>query len=176
MRIFKEPLFHFIVIGAVFFGLYNVMNRKNEVEHVVVSTQTIQNLIADFSKDWNREPSSEEVEVMIDDYVRDELAYREGLELGLDQNDPVIRQRIRQKLEFMAEEQATQLRPSDQELELFLQNNRVLFEEEGVVPGLAQIRNMVLFEWENEQRLKFLEQQYAELHEKYGVQIAGEAE
>jgi hypothetical protein len=177
MRILKEPLFHFFLIGLMLFGVYDWKSRQELArQSVVVTAWTIEDLTSEFSNDWNREPTPEEVEMLIDDYIRDELAYREGVSQGLDQGDPVIRQRIRQRLEFMAEEQAALLRPSDEELAAFLQNHADRFAEDGVVPELAQIRNMVVFEWENEQRLKFIEQQYAELYEKYDVRIDRRAE
>jgi len=116
MRLLKEPLLHFFLIGAVLFFLHGGMNRKSGIaSRLVVSAEKIAELTADFSNDWNREPSPQELDALISDTIREELAYQEGLERGLDQNDPVIRQRIRQKLEFMVEEQAPQRRPSDEE-------------------------------------------------------------
>ena len=58
---------------------------------------------------------------MIDDYVREEVWYREALALGLDRDDTIIRRRLRQKLEFLAEDVAAQAEPSDDDLRAYLQ-------------------------------------------------------
>ena len=60
---------------------------------------------------------------MVDSRIREELVYREGVALGLERDDPVIRRRVAQKLEVLAEESALQQAPEDAELERFLQQN-----------------------------------------------------
>lgn len=175
MRLLKEPLLHFILIGALLFGIYSLKNRRDAGDITIrISAGRIADLKHTFSNDWNRVPTEEELHTLVDEFVREEMIWREGIAMGLDQDDPVIRQRIQQKLEFMVEEQAARLKPADEELDLFLQQHADLFQEEGVVPPLSEIRNMVLFEWENVQRLKLLEKKYAELYEKYGVVIEGQ--
>lgn len=170
MRLFKEPLLHFVVIGALFFGIYALVNRPARTEGIMISDADIQQWETQFSNDWNRVPTAEEREEMIRDYIREELAVREGLAQGLDQNDPVVRQRIRQKLELLVEEEAVVAEPTDQELENYLQENADLFRDKnGNLPKLNEIRNLVIFEWENTQRIQELDQFYKTLESKYGV-------
>ncbi|MDF7806993.1 hypothetical protein P4E94_06045 [Pontiellaceae bacterium B12219] len=174
MQILREPLLHFTLIGALLFSGYGFLNRDRLPETgIVVSDERIEQLANTFSNDWNRAASAEELELLIDEYVREELAFREGMELGLDQDDPVIRQRIRQKLELMAEEEAVVRAPSDAELQGYLAEQADLFgDENGALPPLDDIRNLVLFEWENQQRLAELENFYQKLQSKYGVKVA----
>ena len=54
---------------------------------------------------------------MIDDFVREEVYYREALALGLDRNDTVIRRRLQQKMEFLTDTGADLLEPVAGELE-----------------------------------------------------------
>lgn len=181
MRIFKEPLLHFILIGAALFGLYALVNRDHvPTAGMIVSRATIEGLTETFSKDWNRAPSEEELQNLIDDYIRDELAFREGVAMGLDLDDVVIRQRIRQKIELLAEEEVVKVQPTDAELEAYLAANAEVFREPegipGAAPDLGRIRNMVEFEWENEQRLQGLEKLYSDLRVKYGVRIEEQVE
>ena len=172
MQIFKEPLLHFVLIGAVLFGFYSFINRPDSSGRVILSSENIQSLETQFSNDWNREPSAEERLELINDYIREELAVREGLALGLDQNDPVIRQRIRQKLELMVEEDAVVREPTDEELAIYLKENSDLFRNrDGSVPLLNDIRNLVIFEWENTQRIQQLDQFYQTLESKYGAHV-----
>ena len=52
----------------------------------------------------NRPPT--ELDHLIESYVHDEILYREGVALGLDRDDIVVKRRVRQKIEVMAEEEA----------------------------------------------------------------------
>lgn len=175
MRLLKEPLLHFVVIGALLFWIYALVNRPDRTEGIVISDTDILQWETQFYKDWNRVPTTEEREEIIRDYIREELAVREGLALGLDQNDPVIRQRIRQKLELMVEEDAVVREPTDEELAIYLKENSDLFRNrDGSIPPLNDIRNLVIFEWENTQRIQQLDQFYKTLEIKYGVHIEGQ--
>ncbi|MDZ8117989.1 hypothetical protein [Pontiella agarivorans] len=172
MRIYKEPLLHFLLFGALLFGVYFLMNRSGPAEGLVITAETMKNLEARFVRDWNRTPDEEERQELVDDYIREELAVREGRELGLDRNDPVVRQRLRQKLELMVEEEADVQEPTDQELAAYLREHADLFcDENGKLPELGEIRNLVIFEWENQLRLKQLDQFYQELESRYHVQV-----
>ncbi|WP_372798845.1 hypothetical protein [Pontiella sp.] len=172
MRLLKEPLIHFILLGAALFAVYAGLNRPDSKEGIVVTASMVQALEAQFSNDWNRAPSAEERQGLIRDYVREELAVREALALGLDRNDPVVRQRLRQKIELMVEEDAVVRAPTDGELENYLQANADLFRDEnGALPKLEEIHSLVVFEWENQQRLEQLDGFYSELETRYGVQV-----
>lgn len=177
MRLLKEPLLHFILIGAALFGVYALVNRTVETAVISVTPEKIQRLQSAFSNDWDRAPSAEELQELIHDYVRDELAVREGLALGLDRGDPVVRQRIRQKLELMVEEGAVVRAPADTELEIYLQENAPLFRDENnALPKLEEIRSLVIFEWENQHRLEQLDRFYSDLEARYRVQVEGPAQ
>jgi 5S rRNA maturation endonuclease (ribonuclease M5) len=76
-----------------------------------------------FEAAWRRQPTPEELKGLLDARVLEELMFREGVSLGLDQNDPVIRRRVSQKVEVMAEESAVQAAVDDAELERYLQRN-----------------------------------------------------
>jgi hypothetical protein len=105
-RLLKEPLLHFLVLGAALFGLFGLVSNKDgeQVATIVVSAARIENLANGFARTWQRPPSAEELRGLIDDHIRDEVFYREGKALGLDRDDIVIRRRLRQKLEFVAED------------------------------------------------------------------------
>ena len=102
----REPLFQFLVLGTALFGLFHfVDSRKAEApERIVVSSARIANLADGFARTWQRPPGSEELQGLVDDYIRDEVFYREGRAAGLDRDDVIIRRRVRQKMEFFAED------------------------------------------------------------------------
>jgi PPIC-type PPIASE domain len=130
-RLLKEPLLHFLVLGAALFGLFGLVSNKDgeQVATIVVSAARIENLANGFARTWQRPPSAEELRGLIDDHIRDEVFYREGKALGLDRDDIVIRRRLRQKLEFVAEDMGG-ADPSDDELAAYLTSNAERFRTE----------------------------------------------
>ena len=91
-------------------------------EKIVVSASRIANLGDGFARTWRRPPSEQELQGLIEDYVRDEVFYREGRAAGLDRDDVIIRRRVRQKMEFLAEEMSAP-EPSDEQLAAYLASN-----------------------------------------------------
>jgi hypothetical protein len=131
IRFVKEPLVHFVLLGAMLFGLFNVIGKKDvqQPATIVVSAAQIQNLAEGFARTWQRPPSADELRGLIDDYVRDEVFYREGKLLGLDRDDLVIRKRLRQKMEFAAEDMGV-AEPSEEQLAAYLAANADRFKTE----------------------------------------------
>ena len=120
IRLLREPLLHFLVLGAILFTLYALVDKRGveAPEKIVVSTSRIANLADGFSRTWRRPPSKEELQNLIENYIRDEVFYRAGRAAGLDRDDVVIRRRVRQKMEFLAEEISVP-EPSESELGAF---------------------------------------------------------
>ena len=127
----KEPLFQFLVLGAALFGLFHLVGNKkaHAPERIVISSARIDNLEDGFARTWRRPPSKEELQGLVDDYVRDEVFYREGRAAGLDRDDVIIRRRVRQKMEFFAED-ASGPEPSEAELAAYLESNPERFKTE----------------------------------------------
>ena len=94
------------MLGTALFGLFHfVGSKKAEApERIVVSSARIANLADGFARTWQRPPGKEELQGLVDDYIRDEVFYREGRAAGLDRDDVIIRRRVRQKMEFFAED------------------------------------------------------------------------
>jgi hypothetical protein len=132
-RLLRAPLLHFLVLGLVFFVLYARYGRAVEVEskEIVVSAQQIEMLASLWEKQWRRPPMPNELQGLVDSYVREEVLYREALAMGLDRDDTVVRRRLAQKIEFLAQDLATQIEPSDQELRTFFAEHPEIFEEPG---------------------------------------------
>src|SRR4030095_5155173 len=104
-RALREPLIHFLGAGALLFVFHAFVSESHApaAGRIVVSAAQVENLRAVFQKTWQRSPSPEEQQGLIDGYVREEVLYREGLALGLDRDDPLIRRRVRQKVDLLAE-------------------------------------------------------------------------
>jgi hypothetical protein len=126
MSILREPLTHFLVLGSLLFAIYAYSKRDTTAgsERLVVSAGKVEHLASIFSRTWQRPPNATELKGLVDDYVREEIAYREGLKLGLDQDDTIIRRRIRQKMDFIADDLTSEVEPTEEDLASFLMNNR----------------------------------------------------
>jgi len=144
MKFLKEPLLHFLLIGAIFFGLYTWLNpdAMESDRHIVVDEGRINALAEAFERTWNRPPGNAELVSLVKDYALEEIYYRQALALGLDQNDAVIRRRLRQKVDFLSTSMATVAKPDESELQsfldehadIFLTSNRYSFEQIYVNP------------------------------------------
>ena len=120
-RVLKEPLLHFAVIGAVLFLAYSLIpGYRTTSEGIVVSRGKIEQLATSFAKTWQRPPTDTELKGLIDDWVREEIAVREATAMGLDRDDTVVRRRLRQKLEFLSDDVAAQVAPSEDDLKAYL--------------------------------------------------------
>lgn len=125
MRLLREPLLHFFAVGGLIFILYTNGGGSGEASPDVISISAAQidQLVTQFSAVWRRPPTADELDALVDGYVREEVYYREALALGLDQNDAVVRQRMRQKMEFLTDIGAQMLDPTEQELQAYLVAN-----------------------------------------------------
>jgi hypothetical protein len=130
----REPLLQFLVAGAILFGFhaYVTQGGGEAPAKIVVTTAKIANIEQVFQRTWQRPPTSEELAGLIEDHVRDEVYYREGKALGVDSDDIVIRRRIRQKMEFFAEDGAA-AEPTDAELADYLAKHPDLFRRDDVI-------------------------------------------
>ena len=94
--VLKEPLTHFLVLALALFALYGALNRPrvSAAGQIVITASKIVQLAGLFTKTWQRPPTAAELKGLIDDYVKEEIFYREALALGLDKDDTVIRRRL----------------------------------------------------------------------------------
>jgi len=130
-RLWREPLLHFLLLGAALFFYYDLAGENVEAppKRIHVERGQIEQLAANFERTWSRPPTPDEREALIESHVREEVFYREALAMGLDRDDPLVRRRLRMKLEFMLEDLATQ-DVDDARLNEYLQQNSDRFRSE----------------------------------------------
>jgi hypothetical protein len=137
MRVLREPLFHFLVLGAALFLVHAVASdvfSTDASRQIAITEAEIEFLAAGFGRQWQRPPTADELRALVDGRVREEVLYREALAVGLDQNDVVVRRRMVQKMELLSEDLATLADPTDTELQAFFQERR---EEYRVPPRIS---------------------------------------
>src|SRR3954469_13186707 len=138
-----EPMLHFLLIGVALLGVYRWVSPPDSGGRRIVITQGVaDDLVTQHVASKGREPSTTELNHLIESYVRDEILYREGVRLGLERDDIVVKRRVRQKIEMIAEEDAATRAPTDTDLSAYLAANQARF----VQPALLTFEQLFLGE------------------------------
>ncbi len=132
-KLVREPLVHFVLIGAGVFALYALVAGDDQDATrgtIVVTEGRVQQLAQVFAKTWQRSPSPEELRGLVDAYIKEEVYYREALKIGLERDDTLIRRRMQQKMEFVTEPADEVLQPDDTTLQAYLDAHKADFRVE----------------------------------------------
>lgn len=100
----REPLLHFLLLAIVLYALAAAHARATDPRRIEVTDATVASLAARYERQFGEAPSKDRLGLLIGDYVGDEALYRKGLELGLGTGDEVVRRRVIQKMEFLADD------------------------------------------------------------------------
>jgi len=126
IRLLREPLAHFLLIGLVLFVAYNAFNPgagQTGSYEILLTTDDVRQLQSTFAAQWQRAPSPAEMRGLIEQKIREEVLYRQALQLGLDKDDVIIRRRLAQKMQFLAEDVAAAHEPTIAELKAWYTKN-----------------------------------------------------
>jgi len=118
-RLLREPLLHFMVLGAVLFVGYAYLKPDTKAEssyEIALTLEELAQLQMLYEAQWRRSPTPEEFYAMVENKVRQEVLYREALAMGLDKNDEIVKRRMAQKMQFIAEDLAAAQEPGTEEL------------------------------------------------------------
>ncbi|SNT17555.1 peptidyl-prolyl cis-trans isomerase [Tropicimonas sediminicola] len=142
MRLLKEPLVHFLLLGAGLFAWYSIRAPEVPAEdagpEIVIDAQDVDRLIVQYRATWRRPPTTNELEAMIDGLAREEVLVREAKAMGLDVGDSVIRGRLTQKMDFLTTSVAQSMEPEVGVLQEHLEANADRFRTDGRI-GFEQI-------------------------------------
>jgi peptidyl-prolyl cis-trans isomerase C len=118
-RILSEPFVHFIVIGAALFALGEQLEQHQQADRYAISVGSaeLKRFASFWEKQYGGEPSADELDKLAENYIRQEVLYREALSLGLDKGDEVVKRRMVQKLEFLQQDLWTAQEPPESELQ-----------------------------------------------------------
>jgi PPIC-type PPIASE domain len=132
--ILAEPMLHFVLMGIALFGAYRWMAPGDSGGRRIVITQgVVDDLVVQHVAARGREPSTSELNHLVESYVREEILYREGARLGLERDDIVVKRRVRQKIEMIAEEDASTRAPTDEDLSAYLTANQARFVQPAIL-------------------------------------------
>lgn len=124
----REPLVHFLAIGVILFGLSSILDRSSPFgrghTRIHVSAAKLQQLKETWTARWGNPPDAGQMQTLVDDFVREDVMYREAIASGLDRDDTVIRRHLAQKVEFLAQGVTAADEPTDAELQPFFDQHR----------------------------------------------------
>ena len=131
-KLIREPLFHFLLLGAAIFAAYGLIAERSADEpgQIVITAGQVAALEEGFTRTQQRPPTREELEGLIRDRVQEEVYFREAIALGLDKDDTIVRRRLRQKMEFITDDVAGLGEPTDEELTGYLKAHSDVFRVE----------------------------------------------
>jgi hypothetical protein len=116
----REPLLHFVLIGAALFVGYRVLNPGADATAPSTRIELTQDDLLQMSVAWLAQgrsaPTAEQMRHLVELKVREEILYREALALGLDKADSIVKRRLAQKMEFLAEDVSAIGEPSSEQL------------------------------------------------------------
>lgn len=120
-RWLREPFLHFLVGGGLLFAAYAWLNPSVPAggagpRQVRIGAGEVRWLTDTWVRQWSRKPTPDELRVLVSNLLKEELLSREARELGLDENDTVVRRRLAQKLEFLVQDVARSPEPTEDEL------------------------------------------------------------
>jgi len=123
----REPLLHFLLAGALIFAVYHALVGEpveSSTNTIVIGDGEMQFLRAQYEKLWGRPPADRDMAALVQEFIREEVLYREGVAMGLDRDDVIVRRRIGQKMEFLIGDMAVPAEPDDDTLQAYLEANR----------------------------------------------------
>ncbi|MEI8598455.1 peptidylprolyl isomerase [Vibrio sp. M60_M31a] len=123
----KEPLLHFVLLGVAIFVAYSQINSDADDDEylIVINDSKINHIKSLWELQWKREPTFEEMKGLLERYTRQEIMYQEALKLNLDEEDEIIKRRLSQKMEFMANDLTKIIMPaSDENLRNYYESNK----------------------------------------------------
>jgi peptidyl-prolyl cis-trans isomerase C len=128
-KIAREPLLHFALIGAaIFAGAHVAEDWKRQQQATIVVDAGLRDRLAQlYRTQFGVAPTASQLEIVVDDYIDDEVLYREALRLGLGEDDEIVRRRLIQKLEFLQRDSAVNIDPAESELRAYYDSHPELF-------------------------------------------------
>ncbi len=131
----REPLVHFLALGAVLFGIGILRGDAAgpATNRIDITPGVTERLLEGFRRTWQRPPTEGEFRGLIEDYLKEEVLYREALAMGLDRNDQIIRRRMRQKIEFLTADLVGSIEPTEEDLQAHLGADPDLYRKEAII-------------------------------------------
>lgn len=146
-RLLQEPLLQFLLVGFALFAAYSYQQRGAGAEaspqEIRLSLDELAQLALVFESQWQRPPTPDEFGRLVESRVQEEVLYREAIAMGLDKDDTIVKRRMAQKMQFLAEDVVAAREPTDDELRAWFGEHADLF----ALPGRVSFHHLY-FSWD----------------------------
>ena len=169
----KEPLLHFLLLGAGLFLLFAQLNKEENSQnsqHIIIDKNKVTLLSDAFIEENGLRPTDNELQVLLEEDIREEILYQEALAIGLDKEDKIIRHRLAQKMKYLFEDIAIIEEPSDEVLKAYLQENiKSFLLPSSKLPAYSTLKQKLRTAWIAEVQKNENEAFYQNLKKNYKV-------
>lgn len=131
-KILQEPLLHFLLIGALLFLVYGMVNTEQDETEIAIDDNLINELAAKWELKRSRQPTLAEINGMVEKYIEQEILYREALAMNLDHNDEIVKRRLAQKMEFISDGLAESLQPTEEVLIAYYEKHKENYQKDPI--------------------------------------------
>lgn len=114
-RIIREPVVQFLLIGAAIFLVAEfAADWKEQHQRTIVIDDGLEDYLQNlYSVQFGVNPDTETLDRLIENYINDEVMYREALRMGLAERDEIIRRRLVQKMEYLITDSGDMVEPEE---------------------------------------------------------------
>jgi peptidyl-prolyl cis-trans isomerase C len=126
-RAAREPLLHFLILGAAIFAVADLRGGSDDQHRIVIDKARVAQLSRTYAQQFGGAPTPAMLRTLIAGDIDEEILYREGLAMGLDRGDEVIRRRVVQKVQFLEQDLGAPAAPSDASLRAFYETHPALY-------------------------------------------------
>ena len=134
-RFLSEPLLQFLILGGMLYVFVSFIQhqKQKQAKEIVVDGERVALLVNNYKTQTGVLPSREQLNAMVDNYIKEEIFFREAKKMGLDKDDEIIRRRLSQKFDFVTSDLKQIDSPSDYQLRDFYKMHPSMFKTEGSV-------------------------------------------
>jgi hypothetical protein len=117
------------MFGAAIFAVAHVVqNVRAPAERQIIVDEELQRRIVERNQAQSGiTPGREQLERLVEEYIDDEVMYREAMRMGLDREDEIVRRRLIQKVQFLQRDLAAAPKPGESELRAYYAAHPQLF-------------------------------------------------
>jgi peptidyl-prolyl cis-trans isomerase C len=117
--IVREPFFQFVALGALLFAASEYLEARANFARIDISRAQVDGITNNYRLQYGASPTAEQLNALVDQFIKEEVFYHEALRLKLDQDDEIIRRRLVQKYEFLQQDLGTPMEPTEADLRAF---------------------------------------------------------
>jgi peptidyl-prolyl cis-trans isomerase C len=124
----REPFFQFIVLGAMLFAASEYLEWRARVPRIEISRAQVEGIENNYRLQYGASPTPEQLRTLVDQFIQEEVFYREARRLKLDEDDEIVRRRLVQKYAFLQEDLAAAQDPTEAELQAYYRAHQKNYE------------------------------------------------